>query len=57
MRVTAPQARAVVLALLLAVAGALAVIGVAMLSVPAAWILAGALLAGWALLTLAEVGG
>lgn len=57
MRVTAPQARATALALLLAVAGALAVIGVAMLSVPAAWILAGALLAGWALLTLAEVGG
>lgn len=57
MRATAPQARAALLALLLALAGALAVIGVAMLSVPAAWILAGALLAGWAVLTLAEVGG
>lgn len=57
MRVTAPQARATALALLLAVAGAFAVIGVAMLSVPGAWILGGLLLAAWALLTLAEVGG
>lgn len=57
MRVTAPQARAAALALLLALAGALAVVGVAMLSVPGAWILAGLLLAAWAVLTLAEVGG
>lgn len=56
MRATAPQVRAAALAVLLVVAGALAVTGVAMLSEPAAWILAGLLLAGWAVLMLAEVG-
>lgn len=55
MRAT-PQLRAAALALCLAAAGALAVIGVAMLSEPGAWILSGLLLAGWAFLILAEVG-
>lgn len=49
--------RAWVLAVLLAVAAALVVIGVGLVSVPAAWVIAGLLLAGWAVLVFAEVGG
>lgn len=45
-----------VLACLLAVAGALVVVGVVLLSVAAGWIAAGVLLAAWSLLVLAEVG-
>ena len=44
------------LACLLAVAGMLVVVGVALLSVSAAWITAGVLLAAWSVLILAEVG-
>lgn len=49
--------RAAALASLLAVAAACVVVGVALLSVPAAWVVAGALLAGWSVLLFAEVGG
>lgn len=49
--------RAWALASLLAIAGALIVVGVTLLSVPAAWIVAGVLLAGLAVLMLAEVSG
>ena len=44
------------LACLLAVAGALVVVGVALIFPPAAWIVGGALLAGWSWLVFAEVG-
>lgn len=44
------------LACLLAVAGLLVVVGTAFLSAPAAWIVAGVLLAAWSVLVFAEVG-
>lgn len=44
------------LACLLAVSGGLVVVGVALLSVAAAWIAAGVLLACWSVLLLTEVG-
>lgn len=47
--------RAVALATCLAVAAALVVVGVSLLSVPAAWIVAGFLLAGLSVLLFAEV--
>jgi hypothetical protein len=46
--------RAWILAALLALAGALVVVGVALLSEPVAWIVGGLLLAGWSWLVLAE---
>lgn len=49
--------RARVLASLLAVAAALVVVGVSLLSEAAAWIVAGALLAAWSVLMFAEVNG
>lgn len=49
--------RAVALASLLAVAAVLIVIGVAGISAAGAWIVGGFLLAGWAVLMLAEVSG
>lgn len=49
--------RAQALAALLALAIALIVVGVALLSAPAAWITAGVLLAGWSVLMLTEVRG
>lgn len=49
--------RAAALASLLAVAASFVVVGVALLSVPAAWVVAGTLLAGWSVLLFAEVGG
>lgn len=49
--------RAWTLALLLACAGVLTVVGVAHLSSAAAWITAGVLLAGWAVLVCAEASG
>lgn len=47
--------RAQALAVLLAVAAVLIVVGVAHLSPPVAWIVAGLLLAVWSVLMLAEV--
>jgi hypothetical protein len=49
--------RAHALAGLLLLASALVVVGVVQLSQAAAWIVGGLLLAGWALLTFAEVRG
>lgn len=49
--------RAWILAALLALAGGLVVVGAALLSPAAAWIVGGLLLAGWSILTFAEVSG
>lgn len=49
--------RAQALALLLAIAALLIVVGVALLSPAAAWITSGVLLAGWSVLMLTEVRG
>ena len=49
--------RAQALAVLLALAAVLIVVGVARLSAAAAWIVAGLLLAVWSVLMLAEVRG
>ena len=48
--------RTLVLASLLAVAAALVVVGVALVSAAAGYIVAGLLLAGWSVLMFAEVG-
>lgn len=48
--------RTLALACLLAASAVAVVAGVALLSVPAAWIVGGVLLAAWSLLVFAEVG-
>jgi hypothetical protein len=49
--------RAWILAALLAFAAVAVVVGVALLSVAASWIVGGVLLAAWSVLTFAEVAG